>query len=173
MPPRKKLELLGLVERVIEMWDRDKMTHREIEAVLRREGFDVSRGAIQRTLKEYKDVAETFQRGLREAEKLIEAVKAHPNTDIVELSSTLLAQHILDYVKDIDGLEFADGAELSKAIARLSRAQVNVARLRLEHTKGFDAAKKAVLAELGRELSREPGLLEKLSAVVERLKPNG
>ncbi|TQF71783.1 phage protein Gp27 family protein [Pseudoalteromonas luteoviolacea] len=169
MPPRPKLEMLGILERVIKMYTEDKMEIRTIETILNAEGYDVSKSAIQRSLKSYEEVAAQHQLVLEEAKLLMDKVKNTPNTDIFEAVQSIMAGKMLGFAKSLDDLDFSNPEKFIASLADLSRAQVNIGRLRMEYEKGFAAAKKQFLRELAEQLKAEPDLLKKLRDIVKQL----
>ncbi|MCG7551353.1 phage protein Gp27 family protein [Pseudoalteromonas sp. Of7M-16] len=169
MPPRPKLEMLGILERVIKMYAEDKMEIRAIETILKAEGYDVSKSAIQRSLKSYEEVAAQHRQVLDEAKLLMDTVKNTPNTDIFESVHSIMAGKMLGFAKSLDELDFSNPEKFIASLADLSRAQVNIGRLRMEYEKGFAAAKKQFLRELAEELKTEPDLLKKLRDIVKRI----
>lgn len=50
MPKRNKIELQGLVDRIVSMFYDDHMTQLEITEKLKGEGYDVSKSGVGRTL---------------------------------------------------------------------------------------------------------------------------
>lgn len=169
MARRSKVDLYGLLERIIEMFEREKMPIRDIELVLREEGFDISRAAIQRSLKKNEDVALNYKRALDESRMLLQEIQDNPGTDILELTQQMLGQKLSEYVRSIDELEFKNAWELIESVASISRAQVNVGRLKMEFQAGVKAAKKALEAELKRILMEEdPATLLAVLDAIER-----
>ena len=63
MGRRSKADLMGIIERIVEMYESDKKSVQEIEDVLREEGYDISREAIRRSLKTSKSVARPVYQG--------------------------------------------------------------------------------------------------------------
>lgn len=175
MGARSKVDLYGLLDRVVKLHtgeeDGNKYTIAEIETKLREEGYDISRESIRRKLKSSKEVAEVYRKSLEEAKILLDAVRDNPNTDVVEVTNSLLAHKLFDFAKSVEELNFEDAGEFVQAVQRLSDAQVKVAKLRLDFQKGFDASKKAVIDELSKELSKEPDMLAKITAIVARVEP--
>ena len=166
MGRRSKAEMMGLLERIFEMSSRDKLTIEQITNELQADGYDISRGAIQRSLKSSKEVAKLYQDTLTETKVLIDAVRENPNTDVIEVTSALMSGKLFEFVKGIDELEFKDAEGVSTAISRMAESQTKIARLRLTYQKGADAAKKAVLAALQAELKNHPDLLDRLTTIV-------
>ncbi|GEM_PF-3838493 len=50
MPKRNKIEMQGLVERICNMYFNEKKSHKEITAILKEEGYDISKSGVGRTL---------------------------------------------------------------------------------------------------------------------------
>lgn len=162
---RSKVELFGLLERVIKLWEEGK-TLQEIEQILRSEGYDISRESIRRKIKSVREVAEVYRKSVEEAKVLLEEVRNNPNTDVVEVVTSLLAHHLMNFTKSIESIDFDDPMRFVEAVRKLSDAQVRVAKLRLDYQKGFEAAKKEITDALARELNKNPELKEKLIAMI-------
>lgn len=165
MSRRSKVELFGLVERVVKLWEEGK-TLQEIEQILRSEGYDISREAIRRKLKSVREVAEVYRRSVEEAKVLLEEVRNNPNTDVVEVVTSLLAHHLMNFTKEIENIDFDDPMKFIEAVRKLSDAQVRVARLRLDYQRGFEAAKKEIIDAVSRELSKNQELRSKLINII-------
>jgi len=176
MGQRAKAELLGIVELITDLYsgkndEGKRHTINEIELRLRADGYDISREAIRKTVKTSKEVAGVYQKSLQEAKILIDTVRDNPNTDVVEVTASLLAHQLFSFAKSIDSLDFKDPFEFTLAVNKLSDAQTKIAKLRLDFQKGFEAAKKALIEELRKEMKKEPGLLDKLTAIITRVEP--
>lgn len=170
MGRRSKVDLHGLLERVVDMFERQKMPILDIARVLREEGYDISSSAIQRSLKENKQVAVNYKRALDESRLLLKEIQGNPGTDILEMAQQMLAQRISEYVRSIDALTFKNAGELVEAVANISRAQVSVSRLKMEFEGGVKAAKQALEAELKQVLMDErPDVLLAVLGAIERV----
>lgn len=170
MASRSKVDLFGLLGRIVEMYEREKMTATDIALTLQGEGYDISRCAISRSLKKSEEVAVNFKRALDESRMLLEEIKDNPGTDILELTHQMLAQKLSEYVRDIDNLDFEDPTKLFNAVASISHAQVGIGRLKMEFQAGVSAAKKALEAELKRILMEEsPEVLLAVLDAIERV----
>ena len=165
MGRRSKVDIYGLVERVLKLYDEGK-TLREIEGILREEGYDISRESIRRKVKSAKEIAAIYKKSLEEAKILLEAVKDNPNTDVVEVTNSLLAHKLFEFAKSIEELNFNNPNEFVLAVRQLSDAQVKVAKLRLDYQKGFEAAKREIMEAVSRELERHPELKSKLIEII-------
>ena len=172
MPPRPKIELYDLLEEVVRLYDKEKLSIREIEARLKEQGYNISRSSIHRSLKSYREVTKQYKQSLDEAKLLIETVKNNPNTDVLETTTSLLAHRLFEFAKGLDEIDFDDPAKFADVVAKMAKVQVSMAKLRLEYEKGFNAAREAVLEELAEALADDPELLESLIEKIEKVKPN-
>ena len=170
MPKRSKAELLGLVERIKREYDAGKTT-RQIADGLKQDGFDIGKSSVQRSLKTSNEAAEAYKKDVRESQVLMEVVQNTPNTDVSEVAISLMSQKMLKYVKQIDGLEFETPEEFIRSLAQIAQTQARLGKLRMDYTKGFEAAKGEVLKGLADELKHEPELMMRLAQVVATLKP--
>ncbi|MFV0261378.1 MAG: phage protein Gp27 family protein [Kluyvera sp.] len=170
MGRRSKVDMFGLVERVLGLYQRDKKTIKEIAAVLKEDGFDVSFSAIQRTLKSNQEIALQMRKAAEETKILLAEVKDNPGTDLVEVSQQIMANKLLEVIKSVDDLQFEKASDLVEALASLSRAQVNTGRLRLEFTAGVTAAKSAIEDKLTELLQGNyPELLRQLLDALDQI----
>ena len=168
---RPKAELLGIIEKVIRMYEKDKLSISDITEQLKEQGYDISRSSVHRSIKSYRQVAKKHEKYQNEAKVLIDTVRSTTNTDIVETINSLFASKLFDYVKDLDSIELQDAPNaISQILYRLSRAQVDISRLRLQYEKGFKAAKNKVIQTLADELQKnEPELLNRLIEIIKNL----
>lgn len=173
MGRRSKADLYDLVDRILELYTKDKLNIREIEAKLQGEGYEISREAIRRSLKSSKEIAADLQATIAEARVMIDTVRANPNTDVAEAVVTRLGGLLLRESQNIDALEFEDPGEAVLAAGRLANAQAKLASVRMKYQDGFEAAKRAVIDALKVELSADSELAAKLATVVMGLAPEG
>nr|WP_319473045.1 phage protein Gp27 family protein [uncultured Sphaerochaeta sp.] len=166
MPRRSKADLAGVIERIVQMYEVEKHSIKDIEKILQKEGLSISRESIRRTLKSSKSVASQYKKAAEEAKVLIDAVRDNPNTDVVELTTSLLTKQVFDFVQSIDDLDFDNPNELILAINRLSSAQVRISKQRLNFQNGYNEAKADILRQIKDELSLQPELLENLAKLV-------
>lgn len=168
MGRRSKIDLYGLVERVLKLYDEGK-TIKEIEKILRSEGYDISRESIRRKLRKTKDLVELYKKSLEEAKLLVDVVRENPNTDVIEVVTSLLAHNLMNFTKEIESIEFDDPLRFIEAVRKLSDAQVKVAKLRLDYQRGFEAAKREIIEAIRKELIKMPEIKEKLITLIEKI----
>lgn len=169
MARRSKADLMGIIERIVEMYEVEKMSIQEIEDILREEGYDISREAIRRSLKTSKSVAAQYTKAAAEARVLIDTVRDNPNTDVVEITTSLLTKQVFDFVQSIDSLTFEDPNDLIVAVNRLADAQTRIAKQRLTFQSGYNKAKKDLVLRLQAELKKHPDVLDRIMGIVSTL----
>ncbi len=166
MSRRSKVDIYGLVERVLSLYE-DGKTIKEIEQILREEGYNISRESIRRRIKSAKEVAEIYKKSLDEAKILLETVKDNPNTDVIEVTNSLLAHKLFEFAKSVEELNFDDPKAFVLAVRQLSEAQVRVAKLRLDYQKGFETAKQEIICAVSVELEKHPELKARLIEIIQ------
>ncbi len=170
MGRRSKADLLGLIERIIAMYEEQKLTIEDITNILNNEGYDLSREAIRRSIKNSKTVASQYKKAVEESRVLMDAVKDNPNTDVLETINSILTKHMFDYVQSIDEIDFeGDPAKLALAINKLSSTQVQISRQRLKYQNGYNQAKTDIIDKLTTELKGNRDLLQSLVGVISNL----
>jgi SHS2 domain-containing protein len=135
MPRRKKAQLYDLINRIVYLYETEKKSFKEIESILRAEGYDISKSAIHRAYKSYAETAEEFKRIYEETKALIDTLKENPATDVMEGIATILANRLFKFVKDIEAMDFETPEELILAVQRLSKTLSDLQKIREEREK--------------------------------------
>lgn len=170
MGRKGKAELLNMVERILKLSTVEHLTYEEIANLLQTEGIAISRSAIARTVKSSREAAADFTAAAAEAKVLIDSVRDNPGTDIAEAALALMTRKIYEASRDVDSLEWTDPNKMVEATARIAQATASITRVRHSFQKGFETAKKAVLAALKEEMKGHPDILERMAEIVEDLK---
>lgn len=169
MAPRTKAELLDLVTRIVSMYEEDKMTLVNIETALRKEGYDISRESIRRTVKSNKAIARELMKTREETSMLINAIRDNPATDTNEATLDYLIGKVFQYTKTIESVEFADLPELAKFVKDMTRAKTQIVRMRMDYQALFAKVKEGVLNDLQKALEGNPELYNQLFTIVNAL----
>ncbi len=135
MPKRKKAQLYDLITRIVFLYEREKKNFREIESILRSEGYDISKSAIHRAYKSYTKAAEEFKKIYEETKALIETLKENPATDVMESIAVILANRLFKFVKDIEAMEFETPEELISSVQKLAKTLSDLQKVREEREK--------------------------------------
>lgn len=135
MPPRKKADLYNIVQRIIHLYVDQKKHVREIEGILRAEGYDISKSSIHRTIKNYQDAAKELIEFEKEVKTLIETFKDKPATDYLEAGAKMLSGKLFKIVSQIIDMDFDDPEKLINSISKLSNTVEKLQRYREERLK--------------------------------------
>jgi hypothetical protein len=168
MGRRSKLDLCGVVEIAVNLYTQEKLSFQQIADRLREEyDVDSSREGVRRAVKNAQENAQMYQRAVDEAKIMIDSIRDNPNTDLAEATLNKFASLIFTELKGIEELNFSDPGDIARAIGQIANAQAKIGSLRMKYQNGFEAAQKAVLAALKRELKAEhPDLLDRLTSIV-------
>ncbi len=148
MPKRKKAELYDIISYIVQLYEKEKLDFRAIEARLRAEGYDISRASIHRAYKTYREAAKEYAKRYDEIKALLMALKDRPVTEMIEAVSAIIAQHVTNFVKDIESIDFADTEELVRVTKALSQMSERLQKLREER---LEKAMKNIEAEAERK----------------------
>lgn len=160
MPRRSKIRLHDLLERVVYLYNNEKKTIKEIESILRSEGYDISKSSIHRALKSYEELAEEYKRTAEETKILIDELRKTPASYTMEAILTMLANKVFQFVRTVENLEFEEPEELVRAMNRLAYAIEKMQRYREEleaklKTVEAEARKKGIDEEFIRYVKQE------------------
>ena len=139
MPRRNKIELQGLVDRIVDMFYKGKMTQAQIAEQLKEAGYDVSKSGVGRTLLDYAGQMKAYKEAAQEAAAIVKELRAESGLDLAETTSQLLQVKLLSAVKDVDAAELDEMelTDLFSAIRKNTQSQVQIARVKLEYERGY------------------------------------
>lgn len=170
MGRKSKAELLGLVERITRLYKKGT-TCKQIEAILREDGIDISREAVRRTVKTAAEAAKDYNLAYEEAKAITEAIKNNPGTEVIEAINAVIATKFLSEIKNIDGIELKSVNDISKLVTAVANSQTKLAAERLKYNKGYESAKADFIAELNKELKdQHPDVLKTILEIVKNMK---
>lgn len=169
MSVKSKAELLGLVERIVKMYSEEHVTCKNIEEVLRSEGYDISRESIRRTVKSNKNIADELMKTREETVALIDAIRDNPATDTNEATLDFLISKAFEYTKSIEDLNFRDLPELASFISKMTKAKTQIVKQRLEYRQVFERAKTELIIQLRRALEGDMELYGRMKSLVEAM----
>lgn len=169
MGKRQKAELLGLVQRIIQAYNDDKLTYEAIEKMLRDDGYDISREAIRRTVKSNKQIANELEKTRVETIALIDKIRDNPNTDANEAAVDWLIAKMFEYAKTIDNVSFKTLPEMATFMNSITRMKSQLVHLRMDYNKVFEKVKQMVIADLQKALEGQPELYQQLFTIVSNL----
>lgn len=143
MGRKSKAKMYDIVNRIIYLYEKEKLNIKEIESILKSEGYDISKSAIHRTLKTHEELAEEYRKVAEETKALVEELKKVPASNLMEATLTILANKIFRFVKNIEELEFDEPERLVQAMNRLATSIEKMQRYREE----LEAKMKVIEAE--------------------------
>jgi histone H3/H4 len=138
------------------MHEEEKKDFKTIASILRSEGYDISKSAIHRAYKDYKEFAKRYNEWWDKIEAVVKMTQDKPTTYMLSTIVTVLTQHVMEFVKDIDFMEFDEPGELIKAVKDLTQ----MAKSLEEYIQ--EKLRKAVekIEEEGRKKGIDPEFLE-------------
>ena len=161
--------LLGIVDQILELNSQNK-TNVKIAEILQREGYSISREAVRMVIKNSAEAAKEYKIAYQEAQAIVDTVRNNPGTDTLEAITAVISSKLLSEVKNIDGMSFDSPESLANVVRSLTGSQVRIAKLRLEHSKGYEAAKKDFISRLSEELKdNHPQLLRQLVEIIKKM----
>ena len=137
MPRKSQIELQGLVERVVEMFHKDNLTHSEIAEKLRVEGFTVSRSGVGRAIRTADKQAKKYKAAAKKAAALIAELRQVPGFELNEASVQLASVKLAEELDKFENFEELNTMQLIAAIQKMAEAQTKIARVKLEYERGY------------------------------------
>ncbi|MBR1403467.1 MAG: DUF3486 family protein [Treponema sp.] len=137
MPKRNKIEMQGLVERIVDMFYEQKMSQADIAAALKAEGYDVSKSGVGRTLISHASQMKAYRDAAKESAEIIRALRNTPGMDISEATVQLVQTKLLNEVKKFGDLSTLDVKDVLKLVGQTSAAQARIAKVKLDYEKGY------------------------------------
>ncbi len=137
MPKRNKIELQGLVERIVDMFYKDKLTQIQIADKLKAEGYDVSKSGVGRTLVSHASQMKAYRDAAKESVEIIRELKNSPGLDIAEATVQIVQTKLLQEVKKFDTFSTLAPEDVLRAVSRNTNSQAKIAKVKLDYEKGY------------------------------------
>lgn len=172
MGRRSKAEALGLVSKIIELYEKRHMTHEEIAEYLQtHDGVDLSREAVRRAYNKADAKAEKYKLAAESARSIIEAAKGS-NIELAEAANSMISSMFYEKILEKESLEFKDDSSFFKAMAPVMKNQAELVKARLSFDNGREKALEQVWDELSELLKGDQELLLKLQKKIETIRGN-
>jgi len=147
VPRRSKIELQGLVDKIIMMYVNQGKRQQDIATELTEKGFQVSKGAVNRTIKNHTKTLKEIKEKQEWAKTLIAATDKTPRLDIADAALRIAAMKLLEEVSDIEDFGEMNEGDKVALLTKVSRAIGLAASVELNFERGrkqglFDAGKK-------------------------------
>jgi len=152
VPQRSKIELQGLVDKVVYMYINQGKRQKDIAEELKKQGFEVSKGAVGRTLKTHAKRLEELKEKQQWAETLIAATNKTPRLSIADAGLQIASMKLLEEISEI-GIEDLQEMDTDKKITlltKVSRAIGLAANVELN----FERGRKQGLLDAGDKLEK-------------------
>lgn len=166
MGRRSKSDELGIRDRIVDMHDDEKKTHREISEQFRDEGIDVSREAVRRSYINSMKQAGKYRLAAESCRQIIDMVKDGSNLDMIEAINSIITGKLYDQIMAMDDFVMDDPKAVVKAITSAGSTQVKIAQFRLSFDKGVERAKSAIYDDLAGKLSDNPEILKLIAKAI-------
>lgn len=167
MPRRSKTELQGLVDKIVCMYINQGKRQQDIADALKAQGYQVSKGAVQRTLKTHAARLKELRSKQDWAQALIAATNKTPRLDIGDAALQIAAMKLLEEVDGVNVSEL-DAEKKIILLTKVTRAIGLAANVELNFERGrkqglLDAEKKL------EEAAGELGIDDKMAVIKAKL----
>ena len=175
MGAKSKAQENGLVELIIDKWEGGKNTivyvTEEVNKKLQELGLTVvfSRESIRRVIKNHKEEADDYKKGIEAAKTIGNILKDNPGTEIAEGALLQIGLLINKELKNIDSLQFETAETLCNSAAKVLTAQTKGASFRVKYNKALDKAKAEIKKELQAAIKNDNELLTRLYSIIDKI----
>jgi len=138
VPRRSKIELLGLVETIIQLYYSQGKKQQEIADHLTKKGYAVSKGSVHRAIKSHSKQLKELKKKQEWAEALIGATNKTPRLGIADAALQIAAMKLLEEISEIgcSDLKEMDADKKISLLAKVSRAIGLAANVELNFERG-------------------------------------
>jgi len=150
MPQRSKIELQGLVDKVVYMYINQGKRQQDIAEELSKQGFQISKGGVNRVIKNHAKQLKDLKEKQNWAESLIAATNKTPRLSIADAGLQIASMKLLEDISEM-GIEDMQEIDTEKKIAlltKVSRAIGLAANVELN----FERGRKQGLLDAGKKL---------------------
>lgn len=176
MPPRQKLELADCVDRVVHMFNVEKMSCKNIAEQLKKDGVDVSYSTVARTVRLNNSEVERHRLRIREKNLAMEAMKEDlHNESSTHLEQTVLMNSMLmdKLIRQLDDEELSgkEAESLTYQVASISKTLLDFEKLKDSRGFAIEEAKNRINKAIQKLLKeRDPELLIRLITIIQEMK---
>lgn len=169
---RSKIDELpeDIKNKVDELLADTSYTYLDISEWIKEQDYDVSKSAVGRYALRTNNATKRLMEAQQQAKALINVVKNNPEEDYTEATMQMLMAGLTEKIATAQ--EEFDSMPLDKAgrlVVALSRTKVYKDKLKIEFDKGAKEALNRLKAELKKELEDNPGLLQQLSNLADKV----
>ncbi len=156
---RSHSKITQLPKEIREAVDRkilDGCTYQEIAEHLNSLNHDISRSSVNRYGQKFIAKTEKLKLLQEQAKIIVEQSGDRPALEIVEATSQMALQVIMEHVIEMDSLKGAKATEVFKALALLERSSVQREKLKLDAKKKADEAVKNIESKAAKAYNLTP-----------------
>lgn len=170
MGRRSKAEMLGLIEKIIGLYEKEKLSFEEIaERLSKEDNVELSREAVRRAYNKADAKAQKYRLAAESARSIIEAAKG-TNMELAEAANSLVSSMFYERILQMDGLDFESDSQFFKALAPVMNNQAKLANARLTYENGRKKALDEAYDEIARLLGNDEKLMAEISKKFETLR---
>lgn len=170
MGRRSKAEMLNLVEKIISLYEKDKLSFDEIaERIADENHVELSREAVRRAYNKADAKAQKYRIAAESARSIIEAAKG-TNMELAEAANSLVSSMFYERILQMDGLDFESDKDFFKALAPVMNNQSRLASARLTYENGRKKALDEAYDEIAGLLGNDDKLMENIAKKFEVLR---
>lgn len=170
MGRRSKAEMLGLIEKIIGLYEKEKLSFEEIaERLSKEDNVELSREAVRRAYNKADAKAQKYRLAAESARSIIEAAKG-TNMELAEAANSLVSSMFYERILQMDGLDFESDSQFFKALAPVMNNQAKLANARLTYENGRKKALDEAYDEIARLLGNDEKLMAEISRKFETLR---
>lgn len=137
MPRRNQIEMQGLVERVVDLFYKEKKTHVQIAELLRKEGYSVSKSGVGRTLLTHASQMKAYKDAAAESVAIIQELKNTPGLDTSEATVQMVQVKLLEEVKKFSNFEELNAKDVINMLTKNVLSQTRIAKVRIDYERGY------------------------------------
>jgi len=174
MGAKSKAAENGLVELIVDKWEGGKNTivyvTQEVNREIQARGLHVtfSRESIRRVIKSHEEEIAVTKRATEAAKAMASVLQDKPGTEFAEGILLKISTLIAEDLRSIESLEFETPEALCQSVSRLAETQLKLSAYRTKAVKALDKAKEQLKAQLQKEITGDPELFSRLSAIIDK-----
>lgn len=170
MGRRSRAEMLNLVDRIVRMYEEDKLSFSQIaDRLMEKDGVSISREAVRNAYNKADAKAEKYKLAAQTAKDIIGAAKG-TNTELAEAANSLVTSMFYERILQMDGLDFDNDRDFFKAMGPVMKNQTQLATARLTYENGRKKALDEAWDEISRMIGDDPALLDGIRSKFDTLR---
>jgi len=169
VPQRSKIELLGLVETVIQLYYSKGLRQQEITDYLVKQGFYISKASVGRAIKSHSKRLKELKKNQDWAQALIAATNNTPRLDIADAGLQIVSMKLLEEISQEENFATLSSEKKALLLTKVTRAIAISSNATVNFNKGRQQGiieSKDKLEEAGKEIGIPEEKLNYLKAKI-------